>query len=110
MFRICLPKCFHVGSKTIVKSPRKNADAFKRSCYKLLADNIRKSTIQEEQNTMVVNYKFIHYMNKRAVQVSHEASFCITAVDIIKQGISQKIVKNLANSYMWMQPLFPKYI
>ena len=51
------------------KSWKKLADALERSSYKLLADSIRKSTIQEEQNTMVVACKFIHYMNKIAVQV-----------------------------------------
>ena len=51
------------------KSWNKLADALERSSYKLLADNIRKSIIQEEQNIMVVQCKFIQYMNKTAVQV-----------------------------------------
>ena len=51
------------------KSWKKLADALERSSYKLLADNIRKSIIQEEQNIMVVKCKFIQYMNKIAVQV-----------------------------------------
>ena len=50
------------------KSWKKLADAIERCSYKLLAVNIRKNIIQEEQN-MVVNCKFIHYMNKIAIQV-----------------------------------------
>ena len=51
------------------KSWKKLADALERCSYKLLAVNIRKSIIQEEQNIMVVNCKFIQNMNKIAVQV-----------------------------------------
>ena len=53
----------------IEKSWKKLADALERSSYKLLADNIRKSIIQEEHDTMVVKCKFIQYMNKIAIQV-----------------------------------------
>ena len=53
----------------IEKSWKRLADALERCSYKLLADNIRKSIIQEEHNTMVVKCKFIQYMNKIAIQV-----------------------------------------